>query len=67
MWCPRCEQGEVVKALINKKNSIIYVCEECEATWLTEADIGVKQFVDFGSHMKSLGLDPLWGEITISS
>lgn len=65
MWCPRCNQGEVVKAIINKTNEIIWLCEECEATWFAEADVGVKPFVDFGSHMKSMGLDPIWHEITI--
>lgn len=67
MWCPRCDQGEVVMATINKTKDAIYICEECEATWFNESDIGEKPFVDFGIHMKSLGLEPLWSEITISN
>lgn len=66
MWCPRCEQGEVVAANINKTKDTVFVCEECEATWLNKVDIGREQFVDFGTYMKSIGLEPLWSEITVS-
>jgi len=65
MWCPRCEQGEVVKVKVNKKNEIIYVCEECEATWFYESDVGEKPFIDFEDHMVSLGLKTLWSEVTV--
>ncbi len=65
MWCPRCKQGEIIMAKINKTQNMILVCEECEAAWFYEKDIGVKDFVDFGNYMKSLGLKPIWDEITI--
>lgn len=67
MWCPRCDQGEVVTAMINNTGDTIYICKECEATWFSENDIGTGQFIDFGIHMKSLGIEPLWSEITISN
>ena len=65
MWCPRCNQGKVIAAQIAKNQTLIWVCEECEATWFSEQDIGSKPFVHFGSYMESLGLKPLWDEITI--
>lgn len=66
MLCPRCEQGEVVVANIIKTKDTVYVCEECEATWFSEEDIGKEEFVDFGTYMESIGLEPLWKEITVS-
>ncbi|WCE32068.1 hypothetical protein [Vibrio sp. SCSIO 43137] len=66
MWCPRCEQGEVVKATIKKTQNTIYVCDECEATWFNKSEIDSKSFVDFGSYMKSIDLEPLWSEIAVS-
>ena len=65
MWCPRCEQGEIVKAMINQNKSMIYVCEECEATWFNQADINEKSFLDFGTYMMSINLQPLWSELTV--
>ncbi len=65
MWCPRCEQGEIVKAQIKSNKNTIYVCEECEAMWLNPRDIGTKPHVDFGCYMKSIDLKPLWSELII--
>jgi len=65
MLCPRCEQGDVAKVQIKKTGQDMYVCQECEAAWLSTADIGLKQFVDFGTYMEELGLLPLWDELYI--
>ncbi len=65
MWCPRCEQGEVVKATIQGSIYTIFVCDECEATWFKEEDVGKKTFIDFGTYMKSIGREPLWSELKI--
>jgi hypothetical protein len=65
MLCPRCEQGEIVTAEISKTGDVLYVCEECEATWFTPSDIGNVPFVDFGTHMKELGLSQLSSELKI--
>ena len=65
MLCPRCAQGDISKARINKTSQDIYVCQECEATWFSSADIGVVPFVDFGTYMVSLKLSPLWNELNI--
>jgi hypothetical protein len=65
MLCPRCEQGDIAKAQIKKTGKDIFVCQECEATWLTLSDIGKSPFVDFGTYMEKIGLSPLWDELTI--
>lgn len=67
MKCPRCEQGDVVKAELKKSRQEIFVCTECEATWFSINDIGVLPFIDFGTHMESRGLSPLWNELTIQN
>lgn len=64
MLCPRCAQGDMAIAQI-KTGQDIYVCQECEATWFSSADIGVKPFVDFGVYMEELKLLPLWDEINV--
>ena len=67
MKCPRCEQDDVIKAEIKKSMQEIFVCTECEATWFSINDIGVLPFIDFGTHMDSSGLSPLWNELTIQN
>lgn len=63
--CPRCEQGDVVKARVIDVDTCLFVCQECEASWLLYDNIGVKAFVDVEAHMESLGLKPLWSELQI--
>jgi transcription elongation factor Elf1 len=65
MLCPRCEQGEVVEARIKKTAQIIYVCQECEATWFEKEKIGIEKFVDFGTYMEEHKMRPLWRELCL--
>ena len=67
MLCPRCEQGDIVKARVISNDTRLFVCQECEASWFLYEDIGVKAFVDYGSYMEGLGLKPLWSELQIIS
>ena len=67
MKCPRCEQGDVVKAELKKSRQEIFVCTECEATWFSINDIGFLPFIDLGTFMESSGLSPLWNELTIQN
>lgn len=66
MLCPRCEQGDVVAAQIRRTGAALFVCKECEATWFAVDDIGQAPFVDFGTYMEELGLQPLWDELIVS-
>jgi hypothetical protein len=65
MLCPRCEQGDIVKAKVKKTGKDVYVCTECEATWFSKKDVGLAPFVDFGTYMEENGLSPMWDELCI--
>jgi len=65
MLCPRCEQGDVCKAQIKSNGKLVYVCQECEATWFSAEAVGVESFVDFGTYMEGVGLPPLWSSLTV--
>lgn len=65
MLCPRCDQGDIVKARIVANGTCLFVCQECEASWFLYEEIGVKAFVDYGAYMESLGLKPLWSELEV--
>lgn len=54
-----------MKATIQGSIYTIFVCDECEATWFKEEDVGNKTFIDFGTYMKSIGREPLWSELKI--
>ena len=62
--CPLCNgQGSIYEAKIAKSNQIIYICEECDAMWLT-SDIKLDKCINFDEFMRSLGLQALWEELT---
>lgn len=64
MICPRCNgQGVIYQALVDDKNLIIYLCDECEATWLDENCINSRYFLDFTTFMRTLGYKGLWSEL----
>lgn len=59
----RCDQGSVVK--VTGTGTILYVCQECEASWFTCEDVSVKCFMDYGVYMESIGISPLWSEVEV--
>lgn len=61
--CPGCGQGWVVHVRVPRLNRELFVCEECESTWLTRENIGVNQALDFVEFMRSNGLKGLWTEL----
>lgn len=67
MLCPRCEQGDLVEARIKKTGQMLFICQECEATWFTKEGILTSPFIDFGVYMIKIGLQPLWSELAIVS
>lgn len=65
--CPRCEgQGDVIEACVKATGAMVFVCDECEATWFERAAVGSEPWVDFGGFMKSIGLDAAWTHLRIS-
>lgn len=64
--CPRCDgQGAVLKAQVIKMNKLIFICDECDATWLAFESIGSEPWVDFGDQMERWGLPPTWDQLKI--
>jgi transcription elongation factor Elf1 len=61
--CPRCNQGSVLTMKVHANGLILYVCDECEATWRNVQAIGPQGFVDYGTLMNELGLLPLWSQL----
>lgn len=55
--CSRLEDGGIEKILLRSVDRIIYVCEECEATWLSLDGIFTeKDATAFEPYLESLGL-----------
>jgi len=53
--CPRCDgNGLVFRAVLMPINTIIFICDECEALWL-DASINKNKFQDFTSYVASRG------------
>lgn len=65
MICPRCQQDEIVVAEIKATGAVIYVCPECDATWLLKDEISSERFLDCGTLMKGMGLSQLWDELKV--
>ena len=43
----------------------LFVCKECEATWLAKEAIGSTPWRDFGTYLGEQGLAPVWNEVEI--
>lgn len=62
-WCPRCDQGWVVNAVVRHDSTPIWICEECDATWLAAEAIGNKVWTDFSEYMKGKALPGTWDQL----
>lgn len=66
MFCKRCDQGEIRRAIVKSSQKEIYICDECDAVWPTlQAAQDLALFRDFSEFMKDNGDVGLWTEITI--
>jgi len=61
--CQRCGQGSVRAMRIRSTHILLWVCEECEATWKSQEEVNVGKFEDYGTLMMSIGRSPLWSEL----
>lgn len=56
MICPRCDgQGEIFRAQVSGLNIILYICDECDASWEDKENISKKTFVDLSTYLESKG------------
>ena len=66
MACPRCDgQGVILRIRVPELNIELYLCDECDATWLTKEAIGVEKFVDFQTYMNTFGIKSAWSKMEI--
>lgn len=49
--------------VLRKMKQPIWVCEECDAAWLSN-EISFNSFEDYGIIMERMGLPPLWSELS---
>lgn len=55
--CPRCDgNGLVYKAEIKDINKVVYVCDECDATWFWNDRFGMDNFVDYETFLEENSL-----------
>ncbi len=58
MECPRCDgQGNVYQAIISDTEEILYICDECEASWKDIINIQFESFIDLTHYLKSKGIE----------
>lgn len=63
--CPRCEQGEVLKAQVKGCGTQIFVCDECDVVWFSLAAIGVSPFRDLEEYLEENSVAPSWESISV--
>lgn len=67
MICPRCNQDQVIKAVIKATGEIVHICPECDALWPYGSEIRASNFTDFSIYVKPKGLNGLWSELQACS
>ena len=61
--CQRCGQGDVRAMRVCSTQLLLWVCDECEATWASQIEVNVCNFEDFGTLMACMGRKGLWSEL----
>lgn len=61
--CKRCGQGYVRAMLVRATETPLWVCDECDATWTSRAEVNICKFIDYGTLMASVGLSGSWSEL----
>lgn len=62
-WCPRCEQGWVVRCRIRGTEDIIKICEECDTVWKDREPTNQPPFVILDEYVTRYGIKPLWSNL----
>ncbi|MEK4500020.1 3'-5' exonuclease [Bacillus sp. FSL R12-0069] len=51
--CPRCDgNGLIFKARIGNSQSLVYICDECDATWKDAETIKLSNFIELAKVLK---------------
>ena len=66
MECPECGQGWIEQVRVKATDEILYVCEECDATWFKQEHIGLpEEGCNFETHLLKKGLSHLRDEVEV--
>ncbi|QWI73128.1 3'-5' exonuclease (plasmid) [Bacillus mycoides] len=50
--CPRCDgNGLIYKAKITNLDQVVYICDECDATWMENHNMKKTNFIDLGTFL----------------
>ncbi|CAM5472275.1 hypothetical protein GCM10010230_33300 [Streptomyces narbonensis] len=63
IWCPRCEQGWVVKCRVVGTEETFGICEECDTVWAAEEPSSRPPFTILDEYMEKFGKAPLWSNL----
>lgn len=62
-WCPRCDQGWVVRCRVRERADLIKVCEECDTVWLEGQPVSMAAYTDLDPYLSGFGKEPLWSNL----
>lgn len=63
--CPSCDgNGLIFKTRLKCNNLVLYVCDQCDATWKHSEDIGAKQFLCLQIMLDEYGVG--WGNLELT-
>ena len=62
--CKFCEQGEIFEIKIKKTNEIVYLCDECEALWLSDK-LDDKEATALWLFMEERNLSSTWDQFIV--
>ena len=62
--CRLCHgNGLIEQRRVLGTGELLWLCDECEAVWLSEASIPTDEYHQFGAFMRARGLSGLWNEL----
>ncbi|MCK3828280.1 hypothetical protein E3O56_23040 [Pseudomonas sp. W2Aug9] len=61
--CQRCGQGFARAMRVRSTKNLLWVCEECEAMWASQAEVNVCKFENYGKLMAGIGRSFLWSDL----
>ena len=62
--CKFCEQGEIFEVKTKKTNEIVYLCDECEALWLSD-EFKDEEAVALWLFMEERNLSSTWDQFIV--
>ena len=65
MYCPYCEQGKIVKAIVKSSGELIFICEECDTVWASHEKISFHTGLVFSLYADVHNMESLWSELEV--